>query len=161
MDKTQQRAIGYAVILIIISFTTSFVQAQQSVSHEKIYAQQLVDETVARYPAVKNVELAVDSDTGCATIAATDPKDIGEQCDADEIGPVRTGQPNVAEPTRDDITQALHDASGTLIGAVGMDLAPQPGQDRTAMVTRAREILQDLESRIPSKSKLYEPVSSR
>jgi len=77
---------------------------------------------------------------------------------------MQTGQPNVEERTTEDpiydITQALHDVSGTLIGAVGMDLAPQPIQGRDTVVARGLENLQDLEARIPSKNRLYENPST-
>jgi len=80
------------------------------------FAQGLVNAMVRAHEALTAVELAVDSAGTCKTIAATDPKDVGERCDDDEIGPMRTGEPDVAAPTRDDpvydVTQALHDATG-------------------------------------------------
>jgi len=162
-SSPKRRLLPEFILLVLLSASPAL--ARQSAGLQKTYAQQLVDRTVARYPEVKNVELAVKSDTGCTTIAATDPKDIGEKCDDDEYGPMQTGQPNVEEPTTQDpiydITQALHDASGTLIGAVGMDLAPQPGQDRPEMVARALKILRELESEIPSKNTLYQPAAPR
>jgi len=128
----------------------------------RIYAQRLVDRLVASHHDLAAVELAVDSGSRCRTVAATDPKDVGEACDADELGPMRTGEPDVEAPTREDpvydITQALHDSAGRLIGAVGMDLRPAPGQDRAAMVARARAILRELEAAIPSKAELLRPV---
>ena len=103
----------------------------------------------------------MDSAGTCKTIAATDPKDVGERCDDDEIGPMRTGEPDVGAPTRDDpvydITQALHDATGRLIGAVGMDIKPMAGQDRAAALVVARRLLRELEARIPSMHRLFEP----
>jgi hypothetical protein len=129
----------------------------------RTYAQQLVDRLVATHADVKAIELAVGSLDDCQTIAATAPEDLGEQCDDDELGPMRTGEPDVEAPTRDDpvydITQALHDSAGNLIGAVGMDLVPQAGQDRAAMVARARALLHELEALIPSKQKLLGPGS--
>jgi hypothetical protein len=127
------------------------------------YAQQLVDHLVAVHSDVKAIELAVGSLDDCTTVAATDRKDVGEKCDDDELGPMRTGEPDVEAPTKDDpvydITQALHDHTGTLIGAVGMDLAPAPGQDHAAMVARARTLLRELEARIPSKERLLQPAA--
>jgi len=125
------------------------------------FAQALVNQMVRAHVALVAVELAVDSAGTCKTIAATDPKDVGERCDDDEIGPMRTGEPDVAAPTRDDpvydITQALHDATGRLIGAVGMDIKPMAGQDRAAALAVARGLLRELEARIPSMHRLFEP----
>jgi hypothetical protein len=127
------------------------------------YAQRLVDRMVARHADLSNLELAVLSDSTCATVAATERQaDVGEACDADEYGPIRTGEPNVERPTKDDpiydITLALHDASGHLIGAVGMDIAPPKAGGDSAAVARARALLRELEAQIPSQAKLYERV---
>jgi hypothetical protein len=104
------------------------------------------------------MEIALLSGTHCTTVAATDPKDVGESCDEDENEPIRTGTPNVDEPTAKDpvfdITQALHDRSGHLIGAVGMDIKPQPHTDRASALARAQALLRELESRIPSAAAL-------
>ncbi len=125
------------------------------------FAQGLVNAMVRAHEALTAVELAVDSAGTCKTIAATDPKDVGERCDDDEIGPMRTGEPDVAAPTRDDpvydVTQALHDATGRLIGAVGMDIQPSAGQDRAAVLRVAHALLRELEAQIPSKQRLFEP----
>ena len=127
------------------------------------YAQQLVDQLVAAHKELKALELAVGSLDDCKTIAATHKEDVGEKCDDDELGPMRTGKPDVEAPTKDDpvydITQALHDSAGNLIGAVGMDLQPEPGRDRAAMVARARALLRELEAQIPSKQKLLAPAT--
>jgi hypothetical protein len=127
------------------------------------YGQRLVDRIVAAHPELAAMELAIVTDDGCKTIAATDRKDVGEQCDDDELGPIRTGDPDVEAPTKDDpvydITQALHDTAGNLIGAVGMDIKPGPDQDRQAVVTRALALLHELEAQIPSKQRLLEPAS--
>lgn len=126
------------------------------------YAQQLVDRTVAGYGDVSNVELSVlGPDSSCATLAATERKrDVGESCDEDEWDPIHTGRPDVEAPRPDDpvydITLALHDASGRLIGAVGLDIAPSTSGGESAAVARAEEILHVLEGQIPSKAKLYE-----
>jgi hypothetical protein len=98
-----------------------------------IIAQQLVNQFVRAHPELTGLELAVTTSGHCKTIAATAAEDIGEKCDADELGPIRTGKPDVEAPTKADpvydITQALHDAAGHLIGAVGMDLKPRHGAD--------------------------------
>jgi hypothetical protein len=127
------------------------------------YAQRLVNQMVAAHRDLAAMELALQAGEDCSTVAATDPKDIGEQCDDDELGPMRTGQPKVEAPTKEDpvydITQALHDSAGSLIGAVGMDLRPAPGENRAAVVAQALALLHELEAMIPSKRKLMESAS--
>lgn len=149
-----------AVLAILATFVSSGIAQRQH--QPPIRAQQLVDETVRRHPRLRAMEIALLSDSGCATIAATAPEDIGEQCNADENGPIKTGQPDVEAPTRDDpvydITQALHDTAGAVIGAVGMDLAPQEGETQAAMLQLAHTILLELEASIPTKGALLKPV---
>ena len=135
--------------------------AHPSPSPGQTLAHRLVRDMVAKHSDVLSaMELAVLSGDRCATVASTDPKDIGEKCDADEKEPIRTGQPDVEAPTKEDpvydITQALHDASGNLVGAVGMDIKPSAGKDRAAVVVVAKELLRELEAQIPSKAKLVE-----
>jgi Peptidase propeptide and YPEB domain len=123
------------------------------------YAQSLVDAAVVSHAPVKSVEMAVVLDGVCRTIAATAPEDIGERCAADENDPMQTGEADVEEPSQADpiydITQALHDAGGHLIGAVGMDI--EPGTiDRAAVVALAQSVLRELEAQIPSQQRLFE-----
>jgi hypothetical protein len=150
---------------LLFSLAASAAPAQSAKELPKNYAQQLVNDTVAHHADLKGLEIALLTDKGCVTVAATAVEDIGEKCDDDENGPMKTGKPSVEAPSKGDpvydITQALHDASGTLIGAVGMDIAPEPGEKRAAIVARARSMLRELESNIPSKGKLLEPSPSK
>lgn len=125
------------------------------------YAQWLVDRAVAGHAAVRSVEIAIVRGGACRTVAATAPEDVGEKCDADENGPMRTGRPDVEAPSKADpvydITQPLHDASGTLIGAVGMDIAPA-GLARPDALSLAYRVRRQIEKRIGSKSRLFGPA---
>jgi len=136
---------------------------EQQAGHEKTppapYAQWLVDRTVKAHAPVKSVEMAIVLDNVCRTVAATAPEDIGERCDADERGPMETGAPDVEAPSKADpvydITQALHDAGGALIGAVGMDIDPGT-MDRAAVLALARDLLAEIERQIPSRARLFQ-----
>ena len=123
-----------------------------------------MDETVARHAELRGLEIALVTDKGCTTVAATAPEDVGERCDADELAPIRTGRPEVEAPTPADsvydITQALHDRAGHVIGAVGMDLAPAAGATAASMLERARAILRELEAQIATKADLLKPPSA-
>ena len=131
-------------------------------SQRVIVGQRLVDEFVESHPELLALELSVTTPDGCRTIAATAREDVGTKCDGDELRPIRTGVPDVELPTKHDpvydITQALHDASGRLIGAAGMDLKPDVGS-RQAAVTHAQELLRELEAQIASKDRLQEPAT--
>lgn len=146
------------LVAAILFMPPGGVSAHQQAA--RIYAQALVDQAVARHPEVKAVELAIDSAGVCKTIAGTAKEDIGEKCDEDELEPMRTGEPGIEAPTTEDpvydITQALHDVAGRLIGAVGMDITPVPGHTRAQALALAQTVLRELEARIPSKQKLFE-----
>ena len=156
------------VVLVgaLASFGAGAATAQgRATVQPRTRAQQLVNRTVAAHPELAGLELALETGGVCKTVAATAPEDIGERCDADELGPMRTGAPDVEAPSASDpvydITQALHDSGGRLIGAVGMDLKPAAGVDRAAVVAKARAILREMETAIPSKAALLQPAPAR
>ena len=136
-------------LFVAALFPSAAASARQTRAASKvappIMAQALVDQFVRAHPELAALELAVTAGGRCKTVAATAAEEVGEKCDADELGPIRTGKPDVEGPTKADpvfdITQALHDATGHLIGAVGMDLKPAPGLTPSAAVTRARDLL--------------------
>lgn len=52
-------------------------------------AQRLVRDMVAKHADVLSaMGVAVQSSKGCATVASTDPRDVGEKCDADRAAVV-------------------------------------------------------------------------
>jgi hypothetical protein len=128
------------------------------------YAQWLVDRVVADHESVQAAELALELEGVCRTIAATSKEDVGEKCDSDEIGPMSDGEPDVESPTEEDpvydVTQALHDAAGNAIGAVGMDIDPGHRSPEEAMKL-ARDVLAEIESLIPSRETLFEAAPAR
>ncbi len=161
----------FVLLIVLILAATSTVEAAQksrrtpesnSGNASLARGQRLVDQFVAGHPELAALELALTSGQGCKTVAASAREDVGEACDADELGPMMTGKAEIEEPTDEDpvydITQALHDAKGNLIGAAGMDLKPTIGS-RDQVVVRAKELLQELEAQIPSKSWITEAIS--
>jgi hypothetical protein len=127
----------------------------------KTLAQHLVETAVTKHPELSGMELAVTPPRGqnCLTIASTEAKDLGEKCDEDEFTAMRTGMP-FAEKEEDgfDITVPLHDATGKLIGTVGMDFKATPGQQEPDVIEQATRITRELEKQIRSKAALFELV---
>jgi hypothetical protein len=160
---------GTALVLLLIGIPAAARSAEAPASHEEEaehvatppapYGQWLVDRAVAAHPAVKSVELAVALDGVCRTVAATAKEDVGERCDRDETGPMKSGRASVEAPSKEDpvydVTLPLHDAGGHLIGAVGMDIDPA-GLDRSEVLKLARQVLAGIETGIPSKGRLFE-----
>ncbi len=136
----------------------SFLNAQVS-SEGKIYAQKLVQELAARHSEVTGIEVSATPPKGqhCVTIAATEAKEVGEKCDEDEFTAMRTGKPFVEkEEDGFDITLPIHDATGRIIGTMGLDFRPQPGQKESEVVERAKEIAKEFEEQVPARARLFE-----
>jgi hypothetical protein len=142
------------------SFTAdSFLNAQASSKGKKIYAQKLVEELAARHSEVTGIEVSATPPEGqhCVTIAATEAKDLGEKCDEDEFAALRTGKPLVdKEEDGFDITLPIHDATGKIIGTMGLDFKPQPGQKESEVVERAKQIASQFEEQVPARARLFE-----
>ena len=134
----------------------------------KIFAQKVVEETVAAHPELAGLEIATTppNKTKCVTIAATEQKEIGGKCDKDEFTAMKTNQPFVEKEKEHgnevyDVTVPIHDAGGKTIGTAGMDFKPKPQQEQTTVVNQAQEIAKELESKIQSKERLFEPASTK
>ena len=129
------------------------------------YAQSLVDETLSHHPELVGIELAGRRGDGCVTIAATEPGDVGDRCDGKEKNALTSGAAFVEEPTRHDpayiVTEALHDASGTVVGLLIIDIPPRSGEQRAAVLSRARAIRAEMEARIPSENRLLTGTPAR
>src|SRR5262249_45556097 len=129
---------------------------------QKTQAQNLVDQTVKKHSEISSLEIAAapEGQEQCETIAATEAKDLGEKCDDDEAAALKTLEPVVEqEPDGFDVTAPLHDASGKLIGALGIDFKPRPGQTKADIVKLTARLLKEMEQQIPSKASLFQPVS--
>lgn len=162
-----RRKIRFEMVVVVALALTGWaiITAKRlSAKPGKIFAQQLVEEAVAKHPELTGVELAsTPPHQQCATIAATEAKEVGEKCDEDEFTAMKTNKPFVEKEKEGgkhvyDITTPLHDAAGKVIGTVGMDFKPEPGQQESKVVELAQQIVRELEAQIPSKAKLFEPA---
>ena len=74
---------------------------------------------------------------------------------------MKTGEPFVEqEPEGFDVTAPLHDATGKLIGALGIDFKQQHGQTKANVPKATTALLKELEQQIPSKAFLFKSVSA-
>lgn len=157
---------AFLLFLLLLSFCSHIAKAQTSAAQPKIYAQKLLEDVLAVHPEVSALELASTppDKAQCITIAATKAKEIGEKCDNDEFTAMKTDQPFVEKErekglTVYDVTMPIHDLAGKVIATVGVDFRPATGQHRPKVVASARQIAKELEARISSKEKLFEPAS--
>ena len=126
---------------------------------KKTQAQSLVDRTAQKHSEISELEIsaAPAGQQDCVTIAATKAKDLGEKCDKDEAIALKTLEPFVeSEPDGFDVTAPLHDASGKLIGALGIDFTRQAGQTKVDILKRTASLLTEMEQQIASKAFLFQ-----
>lgn len=132
----------------------------------KIYAQKLVEETLAAHPEVVGVEIAAKppAESHCVTIASTQAKDIGEKCDQDEFRAIRADSAIVEKEKEGgkevfDVTVPIHGADGKIIATAGIDFKPYSDQSESRVAAKAAEIAKELESKVKSKGQLFAPIS--
>ena len=150
----------------LLSFLGFFATAAQTKpSAPKIYAQRLVEETLAVHPEITGLEIATTppAKSQCITIASNESKGIGEKCDKDEFTAMKTNKPFVEKEMENgkevyDVTIPIHDADGKIIGTAGIDFKPDPNQSDAQVTERAQQIAKEIESKVKSKEKLFEPV---
>src|ERR1700686_3125945 len=131
----------------------------------KIFAQKIVEETLAAHPEIGGLELSTTppNKTDCVTIAGNDPSEIGEKCDKEELTAMKTNTPYVEKETENGkkifaVTVPIHDASGNVIGTVGIDFARNSDAEQAKITERAKQIGTELEAKLKSKAKMFEFV---
>lgn len=133
--------------------------AKSSGVPQNIWAQKLVDSLAARHPELVRIGLHVTPPEGADNIivASNLTAKIGKKSDPEDLQAMRTGKPVVVkEEGNFDVTLPLKDASGKLIGALGLTFKPADDEKESSAVERARKIARGLEKQIPSKAKLFE-----
>jgi len=153
-----------AVLLIL--FTVAGNSQTTPTSASRIYAQKLVEETLAVHPELMGLELAATppGKTQCVTIASNETKGIGEKCDKDEFTAMKTNKPFVEKEKENgqevyDVTISIHDAKGKIIATAGIDFKSEPNQSEAQVTERSQRIAKELESKVKSKEKLFESAS--
>jgi hypothetical protein len=144
------------MVAVGLCAASALVLASQRTAKGENFAQKLVQETLAKHPEADEISIAVRSARRCKTIASTDRGDIGEQCGKEDSEPMRTGKPYV-EKEKDgyDVSVALHDATGKLVGSAGVGLKPAAGQTEASPIERAGKIAREMEAQIPSRARLF------
>lgn len=158
---TKPMALG--TLLLIIASVGSIAQTTAS---PKIFAQKLVEETLAAHSELVGLELAATppGKSQCVTIASSETKGIGEKCDKDEFTAMKTNKPFVEKEKENgkevyDVTIPIHDATGKIIGTAGIDFKPEQGQTDAQVAQRSVQIAKELESKLKTKEQLFVPIS--
>jgi len=131
----------------------------------KIFAQKIVDDTLAAHPEIEGLELSATppNKSDCVTIASNDLKEIGEKCDKEDRTAMKTNLPFVEKETENGkkvfaVTLPIHDGSGQIIGTAGIDFRRDSESEEAKVTERAKEIGAELEAKLKSKEKMFECV---
>jgi hypothetical protein len=157
--------LGLSALLLILCTVAGNSQTTPAPA-PRIYAQKLVEETLAAHTELMGFELAATppGKTQCVTIASNETKGIGEKCDKDEFTAMKTNKPYVEKEKENgkevyDVTIPIHDANGKTIATAGIDFKPEPNQSEAQVTERSQQIAKELESKVKSKEKLFESAS--
>src|SRR6516225_4964602 len=156
------------VFLCASSAQSTAGEAQERTIHvpaAKIYAQKIVNETLAAHPEIMGLEISAASvkKDECTTIASDEELGIGEKCDQDEYSVMKSNKPFADKTTEHgkeffDVNVPIHDANGKILAIVGVDFKPDPKQTAAQASERALQIAKEIEAKVPSREKLFEPV---
>jgi hypothetical protein len=129
---------------------------------EMIYAQELVNRTVANHPDIVVIAMHVAaSPSGENTVIASNIGGIGKKADADDLKVIKTGVPQLAVNKAGDgfkVELVLQDANYRNIGALGIVFSYRAGADRAALKRRAEAIRDELARHISHRANLLEPA---
>jgi hypothetical protein len=151
------------VALLLFLCTVAGNSQTTATSASRIYAQKLVEDTLAAHSELIGFELAATppGKTQCVTIASNETKGIGEKCDKEEFTAIKTNKPFVEKEKENgkevyDVTIPIHDAKGKIIATAGIDFKPAPNQSDAQVTEQSQQIAKELESKVKSKEKLFE-----
>lgn len=143
-------------------FLVALVMPAFAQAPAKTYAQQLVDQAIAKHPELVVMAMHVTPPKQKDNmIIASNIGRIGKKGDEDDMRVIRTGKSNLeVNPNGDrfEVELVLQDKPGKTIGAVGIVFPYKPGDDKAAFDKKAQQIRDELRAQIPSLEALFEPA---
>jgi hypothetical protein len=130
------------------------------VADNAIYAQTLINETVAKHPEllVLGMHAIKPGSKGSHMIAANLDR-IGKDDDEDDLAVSKEHKtilaPNIKEPTKFEVAVPLKDAGGQVIGSLSTVFKYAAGDDEVKMHAAAVAIRDDLARKIPNVAALF------
>jgi hypothetical protein len=151
-------------LLSVLAVATLSLYGQDS---QKIFAQKLVDEAMAKHPDVVILAMHAKSphDPNYPIIAWGGPTGnkvrIGKKADEDDMRVINTGKENLEVApagNRFEVELPLQDSSKKTLGALGVVFPYKPGDNKMEFKKQAEQIRDELRNQIPNESKLFEPA---
>src|SRR4029077_21259142 len=146
----------YVVMLFLILGGALSASGQEA---KKIYAQTLLDETLARHKEVVIMAMHVTPPGKTENvIIASNIGRIGKKADEDDMRVINTGKPNLEVNTKGDhfeVELVMQDQSGKTIGAVGIVFMNEKGKE-AELQKKAEQIRDEMKAKTPTIDKLFE-----
>jgi len=154
----RMRKITYLLTLVLLFGIAFCVSAQEG---KKIYAQKLVDETLAKHKEVVIMAMHVTPPGKTENvIIASNIGRIGKKADEDDMRVIETGKPNLEVNKKGDhfeVELVLQDQSGKTIGAVGIVFMYEKGKE-AEFQKKAEQVRDEMKQKTPALAKLFEPA---
>jgi iron complex outermembrane receptor protein len=149
----------YLATLLVVFGGVLVASGQEA---KKIYAQQLVDESLAKHKEVVIMAMHVTppGKTDNVIIASNIGR-IGKKADEDDMRVIETGKPNLEVNKKGDhfeVELVMQDQSGRTIGAVGIVFNYEKGKE-AEFQKNAEQIRDEMKQKTPTLAKLFEPAS--
>lgn len=128
----------------------------------KIYAQQLLEDTLAKHPEVVIMAFHVQPpNSPDNVIIASNIGRLGKKADEDDMRVIQTGKSNLeVNKTGNHFEDecVLLDQAGNTVGAVGIVFNYKAGDDKQKLAKAAESIRDEMRARIPNKQKLFDHI---
>lgn len=148
--------------IVFAALATALALPASAQSSPRIYAQELIDKTLAQHPEVLELSMHVTPPKSFNNvIIASNHSLIGQKSDANDLAVINTGlsRSNVhADGKRFESKIALQDVSGDTIGAVSVVFPYVMGQDVDALQKSAENIRDGLRRQVINAANLLDPV---
>jgi len=150
------------IVLLFLAIAIACpLHADSTTAPQRIYAQELVNRLVDKYPDLRVVAMHVTppNDTRNVIIASNIGR-IGKIADAEDLHVIKTGE-TLAKVNKNgdrfEVELLLLDASRRPIGALAIVFPYKAGDDPSQFKTRAEQIRDELADKIPRAAALMEP----
>jgi hypothetical protein len=151
-----------AAILVSAGLIFSQEQPQDNSQQPKIFAQKLLNETLATHKEVVIMAFHVTPPNQSENvIVASNIGRIGKKADEDDMRVIETGKSNLeVNKTGNHFEDELPllDAAGQRIGAVGIVFNYKAGDDKEKLARIAEHVRDEMSKQISSKDKLFEKL---
>jgi hypothetical protein len=152
---------AYKKALYLVTFAILVAAAPFGAAHEgkKIYAQKLLDETLAKHKDVVIMAMHVTppGKTDNVIIASNIGR-IGKKADEDDMRVIETGKPNLEVNKKGDhfeVELVMQDQSGKTIGAVGIVFNFEKGKE-AEFQKNAEQIRDEMKQKTATLEKLFQ-----